>query len=85
MAALNQSAVYLGDRIGRFGFIVTRFKADENITRKQITIFNDSQPRKVLLILSDSDLIELIKVRAGDGQPAKWLQRHYRNFRTAVQ
>ena len=85
MAALNQSAVYLGDRIGRLGFIVTRYAPGENIVRKQITIFNDSQPRKVLLVLTDSDLAELIRVRVDEGLPAKWLQRRYRNFRTAVQ
>ncbi|MGA2169331.1 MAG: hypothetical protein ABSG62_14065 [Terracidiphilus sp.] len=85
MAALNQSATYLGDRIGRLGFIVTRHSPGENVVRKQITIFNDSQPRKVLLVLTDSDLAELVKIRAADGAPTKWLQRHYRNFRTAVQ
>jgi len=85
MAALNQAAAYLGDRIGRLGFIVTRYAASENVVRKQITIFNDSQPRKVLLILSDSDLAELVKVRSEDGLPSKWLQKHYRNFRAMVQ
>jgi hypothetical protein len=85
MAALNQCGTYLGDRIGRLGFIVTRDPPEENILRKQITIFNDSQPRKVLLVLSDCDLAQLVKVRVDNGAPAKWLQRHYRNFRTKVQ
>jgi hypothetical protein len=85
MAALNQAATYLGDRIGRLGFIVTRHAAGENILRKQISIFNDSQPRKVLLVLTDSDLTELVEIRVRDGAPEKWLQRHYRNFRVAVQ
>jgi hypothetical protein len=52
MAALNQSATYLGDRIGRLGYVVTRNPPGENMLRKQITIFNDSNPRKVLLISS---------------------------------
>jgi hypothetical protein len=85
MAALNQAATYLGDRIGRLGFIVTRHAQRENILRKQITIFNDSHPRKVLLVLTDSDLAELVQIRVRDGAPAKWMQKHYRNFRVAVQ
>lgn len=85
MAAVNQSATYLGDRIGRLGYIVTRVQPGQNILRKQITIFNDSNPRKVLLILSDSDLEELIRLRMQDASPVKWLQKHYRDFRSAAQ
>lgn len=85
MAALNQCATYLGDRIGRFGFIVTRSSPGENHLRKQISIFNDSHPRKILLVLSDGDLIELIDIRMKDASPVKWLQRRYREFRTSVQ
>lgn len=85
MPALNQSATYLGDRIGRLGYIVTRHQPGNNLIRKQISIFNDSQPRKVLLILSDAHLVELIEVRMRDAEPTKWLQKHYREFRTAVQ
>lgn len=85
MAALNQAATYLGDRIGRLGYIVTRKPPGDNLLRKQISIFNDSNPRKVLLILSDFDLEELVKIRMQDVSPIPWLQRHYRKFRTAAQ
>ena len=85
MAALNQAATYLGDRIGRLGYIVTRKPPGDNLLRKQISIFNDSNPRKVLLILSDLDLEELIKLRMQDVSPIPWLQKHYRKFRTAAQ
>ena len=85
MPALNQSATYLGDRLGRLGFVVTRHPPGENLLRKQISIFNDSNPRKILLILSDADLIELIDLRVKESSPVKWLQKHYRDFRTAVQ
>jgi hypothetical protein len=85
MAALNQSATYLGDRVGRLGYIVTRKPAGDNILRKQMAIFNDSNPRKVLLILSDSDLRDLINIRVQDLSPITWAQKHYRNFRTAAQ
>jgi hypothetical protein len=67
------------------GYIVTRKPPGDNLLRKQISIFNDSNPRKVLLILSDFDLEELVKIRMQDVSPIPWLQRHYRKFRTAAQ
>jgi hypothetical protein len=85
MAALNQAATYLGDRIGRLGYIVTRKPPGDNLLRKQISIYNDSNPRKVLLILSDLDLEELVKLRIQDVSPIPWLQKHYRRFRIAAQ
>jgi hypothetical protein len=85
MAALNQAATYLGDRIGRMGYIVTRSLPSVNLLRKQISIFNDSNPRKVLLILADQDLQELVKLRMQDVSPIPWLQKHYRRFRVAAQ
>ena len=85
MQALNQASTYLGDRVGRLGFIVTRNPAGHNFLKKQIAIFNDSQPRKVLLILSDQDLRSLIDARTKDESPIKWLQKRYREFHTSAQ
>jgi hypothetical protein len=86
MAAVNQTATYLGDRIGRLGIIVTRKAPPENIMRKTFSVWNDSGPmRKVILVLSDADLFELLDLRCKDGSPTKWMQKRYRGFRTAVQ
>lgn len=86
MAAINQTATYLGDRLGRLGFIVTRQRPSEAVTRKTFSVWNDSAPgRKVILVLNDDDLAELLALRCRNGSPTKWLQRHYRAFRTAVQ
>jgi hypothetical protein len=85
-SAINQTATYLGDRLGRFGVIVTRASPPESIQRKAFSIWNDSAPnRKIILILSDANIRELIELRGRDGSPTLWLQRHYRAFRTAVQ
>jgi hypothetical protein len=85
-AAINQTATYLGDRIGRLGTIVTRTSAPETVQRKAFSVWNDSAPnRKVILILTDDHLCELLDVRAMDGSPTQWFQRHYRAFRTALQ
>ena len=84
--ALNQTATYLGDRLGRLGVIVTRQPAPEAIQRKAMSVWNDSgTARKAILILSDSDLHELLDLRCRDRSPTKWMQRRYRDFRMALQ
>lgn len=86
VAAINQTATYLGDRIGRLGVVVTRASVSESVQRKAFSVWNDSAPnRKVILILTDDHLRELLDVRGKDGSPTLWLQRHYRAFRTALQ
>lgn len=83
--AINQTATYLGDRIGRFGVIVTRGAQSDAIKKKVFSVWNDSAPRKVILTVTDSDMGELLDLRCRGGSPTKWMQQHYRRFRTAVQ
>ena len=83
--AINQTATYLGDRIGRLGIIVTRQPPSEAIRRKIFSVWNDSSPRKVILTLCDAEIRELLDLRCRGGSPTKWMQAHYRKFRTSVQ
>jgi hypothetical protein len=86
IADINQTAVYMGDRIGRFAVIVTRQTPTGAIQRKIFSIWNDSVPnRKIILTLSDDQLHELLDLRCQGRSPTKWMQKHYRSFRTAVQ
>jgi hypothetical protein len=86
LSAVNQTATYLGDRLGRLGIIVTRRPAPETVQRKIFAVWSDSAPnRKVILTLSDEHLSEMLDLRCRDGSPTQWIQRHYRKFRTAVQ
>ena len=86
LAAVNQTATYLGDRLGRLGVIVTRARVNDGVMRKTFSVWNDSAPhRKVILILTDDHLHELLDLRGGDDSPTQWMQRHYRAFRTALQ
>jgi hypothetical protein len=43
LAAINQTATYLGDRIGRLGVIVTREAPPETIQRKAFAVWNDQR------------------------------------------
>ena len=86
MNALNQTATYLGDRLGTLAFIVTRHDPGEGIERKAHSIWNDSAPkRKVILFLTDAHLNELVDLRCKNQSPTRWMQRHYREFRQTVQ
>jgi hypothetical protein len=86
MAAVAQTATYLGSRLGRFGFIVTRKEPSSSVFKKTISVWNDSGvEKKVILVLSDEQLLELLKIRAEDKSPTKWIQAYYRRFRTSAQ
>lgn len=79
---LNQSTTYLGSRLGTFGVIATRKPPKSQVMLKSYSIHNDSMSdhRKILLILSDDDLIEMIHVRADGGSATKIVQTKYRDF-----
>jgi hypothetical protein len=85
MAAVNQTATYLGDRLGRLGMIVTRQPESEAVRRKFFSVWNDSSPRKVILVLADTHLKELLALRGTGKSTTKWMQQHYRRFRTSLQ
>lgn len=82
---LNQTATYLGDRIGRLGFIVTRNSLQEAQRKKAFSIYNDSNPRKIILTLSDLDIITMLDMKCAGRDPMRYIQKLYRSFRTSVQ
>jgi hypothetical protein len=84
-AAFNQTATYLGDRLGRLGFIVTRTPMGDAAMRKAFSIYNDSSPRKVILFISDQDIFRMLDLKVGGKDPMRFLQNLYRRFRTLVQ
>ena len=84
---INQTAAYLGARLGMLGFVVTRSEAKDSIKRKIYSIYNDSPalPRKVILVLSDADLVTMIDLRASGLSPRSHAQGLYRALRSRVQ
>jgi hypothetical protein len=86
MGAIAQTATYLGSRLGRLGFIVTRKAPTLALMKKTFSVWNDSgTEKKVILVIHDAQLIEMLNIRANDKSPTKWVQTHYRAFRTAAQ
>lgn len=82
---INQAAIYLGDRLGRLGFIVTRNSASETLERKLHSIYNDGVPRKIILVLSDTDLIHMLEIVCHGRNPMTCVRDRYRDFRERVQ
>jgi hypothetical protein len=84
--AFNQTATYLGDRLGRLGVIVTRNLLSDSMYRKAISIWNDSGvQRKVILVLTDHHLNELLDRRCKNQSTTQWMRDHYRRFRQSAQ
>jgi hypothetical protein len=78
---VNQVANYLGDPLGRCGFIVARKPASESDLKKARITYNKGSPRKAVLILSDEDLRRMVEMkRLGTRHPVDHLQRVYRSF-----
>jgi len=82
---INQTATYLGDRLGRVGFIVTRTNPRDATTRKLFSVYNDSNPRKIIIVLSDDDLNAMLDMRCREQDPMRYAQRKYRKFRQTAQ
>ena len=84
---VNQTATYLGARLGMLGFVVTRNSASDALLRKTYSVYNDSPsvPRKTILVISDSDLRTMIGERANGASPTATIQQMYRRFRSRVQ
>src|SRR6267378_5058772 len=72
LAEINQTATYLGDRIGRLGVIVTRRTPPETVQRKIFSVWNDSAPNRKVITLSDEQLREMLDLRCNDRSPTKW-------------
>lgn len=81
---LNQTATYLGDRLGRLGFIVTRNPLEEAQQRKAFSIYNEP-PRKIILALSDININNMLDMKCEGKNPMRYIQTLYRTFRTSVQ
>lgn len=82
---INQVATYLGDRIGRFGVILTRNPPAQAQMLKTYSVFNNDNPRKVILILHDGDIEAMLRLKDRGGHPSRYIQDKYRDFKEALQ
>lgn len=72
---IPQLESYLGEPLGNFGVIVTRSKPGKNSLDKVNTAYNRN--KKVILIISDEDIIEMAKLKINGKDPTKVLNDKY--------
>lgn len=83
---VDQIATYLGDSMGRCGILVSRASQSQAASfNRRKYIFNKDTPRKVILHLSDSDLIKIMAERSGLKDTTDYLQSVYRRFMVALE
>jgi hypothetical protein len=85
IAHVNQTATYLGDRLGHLGFILSRNPLEVSARKKIYSVYNDSNPRKMILTLSDKDIEQMLEMKCQGEDPMRYIQKQYRQFRTQVQ
>jgi hypothetical protein len=74
-------------RIAAHAHPVPRRVSTEAVVRKIYSVYNDSPalPRKVILVLSDADLLTMIEGRVAGQSPTSHVQGLYRSVRSRVQ
>jgi hypothetical protein len=83
-AAVRKSEVaqlrrYLGRKsLGRFGIILSRMPPSDSALTEQRDAYGENDI--MILFLSDSDLVGMIRARANGGDPADVLRRHKNEF-----
>lgn len=85
MNHVNQTNTYIGERLGRFAIIASRIVPTENVIKKTYSVYNDSHPKKVILILTDEDFCVMLDMKCKKNDPMRHIQKLYRHFRQTVQ
>lgn len=80
---INQTATYLGDRIGKFGVILTRNPPSIQQVRKVHSVF--SNDRKSILIIHDGHIKDMVNMNPNRGTPTTYVQKLYRNFKLGIE
>lgn len=84
---LAQTATYMGDRLGYLAFVLTRNPIKDPQLLKCFSIYNDSGGaiRKVVLVISDEDIIAMLKIKESGNNPTRYIQHKYREFKVQCQ
>ena len=82
---LNQLAGYLGDALGYSGFLVSRNAWTDANRLKAGAIYNKGNPRRVLIHLSDADLVRMLDLKCAGKDPVVVLRQAYQEFMARLQ
>lgn len=81
---IDQLSTYLGDPLGRFGFLVSRNGKQGSFNRRK-TLFNKDSNRKVILHLCDEDLVNILRIRGSGSDASSYFQNLYREFMVKIE
>ncbi len=82
---ISQLAAYLGDAMGYLGVILTRETLSHPLFLKCLSVYNKGVPRRVILVLSDSDVLRMLRMRIAGNDPAELIRNTYRDLLAKVQ
>jgi hypothetical protein len=82
---IDQVATYLGDTMGRFGILISRENQGSTSFSRRKAIYNKDTPRKVILHLTDQDLVDLVRQRAALKDTTDYIQGLYRKFMVSIE
>ena len=81
---IDQLSTYLGDPLGRFGFLVSRNGKEGSFNRRK-TLFNKDSNRKAILHLCDEDLVNILRIRGNGSDASSYFQNLYREFMVKIE
>jgi energy-coupling factor transporter ATP-binding protein EcfA2 len=73
---------YFGERrLGKFGLILTRVDVGDDVLQEIKRLWTDPGLKIVLVLLTDEDLIAMLKLKEFGGRPEAVIDAHYRKLR----
>lgn len=84
-ADLDQLARYLGDPLGYFGLLVSREPWPDARRRGAISWYNKGSPHRVIVSLSDADVIRMLQLKCAGKDPTAVVRQAYQDLMAKIQ
>lgn len=82
---VNQLASYLGDPVGYLGLLVAREPWTQARRLKAIAWYNKGTPHRVIVGLSDSDMVRMLQMKCAGKEPTAVIRQAYQDFMAKIQ
>lgn len=81
----DQLAGYLGDALGYFGILISRDPWTDRRLLNAIAWYNKGVPHRVIIGLSDEDVIRMLQMRCSDNDPTRVIRQAYQDLMAKIQ
>ena len=82
---VDQIAGYLSDAMGYLGVVLTRQPLSLERRRKCAAWYNKGAPHRVVISLTDQDIIRMLQMKVAGNDPTELIRNHYREFMARLQ